>query len=77
MRLYAKFEGAATIVSIFRAILARFVFYRNGPKRPQINFVFFSKQAKKGPFLGKIEKKIFHHFRNMILGKVEKCQNDM
>ena len=37
-------------------------FTKMAQKRPLKNFDFFSKRAKKGPFLGKIEKKNFSPF---------------
>ena len=61
MRLYAKFEGSAPIVSIFRAILARFVIYKNGPKKTPKKFrIFFQNGPKKGPFWEKFAQ---HDFR--------------
>ena len=78
MRLHAKFEGSATIVSIFRAILARFVIYKNGPKKTPKKFRLFFKTGQKRAIFGKNRKKnFFHHLRDMILGKVKKFQNDM
>ena len=57
MRLYAKFEGSATIVSIFRAILARFVIYENGQKKTPKKFRLFFKTGQKRAIFGKNQKK--------------------
>ena len=62
MRLYAKFEGSATIVSIFRAILARFVIYKNGPKKTPKKFRLFFKTGQKRAIFGRNRKKKFSPF---------------
>ena len=59
MRLYAKFEGSLTIVSIFRAILARFVLNKNGPKMTPEKFRFFLQKVPIWALFGKKSEKKF------------------